>query len=443
MFLKTIAHSWATSNLEWEEAKTQSLIQELDRKKDAVHVHIRAAKERYSRTIASHQRTRERELNAHIEFMNEQLSLAHDYLPDLKKLQSLLHKCVDSWIHLDLAQREIDIVSAKISSTASMIGLLETYVRELSILSQRKRRLRWRKLSSARESPVANDFVENEKFRIERNLKSGSREFESERKRLQSHRSTLIKQKNALYAERDELIERKGVAAKRHAANKEDLRARFRSCKEHWDRIAGRFAYHVLNDVKNKHVRKWMSDLPESGNMAEICRRAIFNAHSDFERAKGKADRASEKFKSLDGEFQALRDEFDVYRRRVREAHNSEEYSDSFSSDKDQRDRLYHQKQDAFELKQDAYDDYSKHNDCRNEIWEARKIVFDCRDELRRNIDRIRPLHPDSVIDALCEVLDAKSMKLERLPAFGIGTKEQRQEHWERKKKGIENAAGD
>lgn len=73
MIFKAIAHWWASSQLEKEEAHTQSLIHELDRAKAAAKKHIQAKKREYSRKIKAHQEQRSKELKTYIDFMNEQL----------------------------------------------------------------------------------------------------------------------------------------------------------------------------------------------------------------------------------------------------------------------------------------------------------------------------------------------------------------------------------
>ena len=442
MFLKTVAHSWACSKLELEATETQSLIQKLDRKKEETFERCQAKKEDYSRRIESHQKTRENELNAHIEFMTELLSIAHDGLPDLKQFQTLLMTCVDSWMDRDLAFKEIDIVYRKIKLVFSMIELLDAYRFELSKLSQRKRRDNWHEFCTAREITTASDFVEKEMQRIKRSLKSSNKEFNDELKRLESHRSTLNKQKNELYAELDKLKERKNSAVERYAANKKIVGDEFRSCGEHWERMAGKLARHVYREPKNRHAKIWVSGVSEGGILKKFVNLCSGVKKSDTldqvlneikkseDMAKREIAEARKGQERAKVEFKHIENDFDKYRHRINEAHRSGEF-DTFDDDKTQKDNLYWEKQDA-------WDEYMEKINHADELWEARVILFDLRDELRRNIDQIRPLHPDTIVNALFEILDVGPMKV-----IGFATKEQKRAYWEKKQKEIENATGD
>ena len=116
MIFKAIAHWWASSNLEKEEARTKSLIRELDREKEAVKQRLQVKKNDYLERIQSHQEKRNQELKEHIEFMNQQLTITTGYLPRLNKFQDLMFSCVDSWMHLDLYQQELKILAKKINN---------------------------------------------------------------------------------------------------------------------------------------------------------------------------------------------------------------------------------------------------------------------------------------------------------------------------------------
>ena len=74
MIFKAIAHWWASLNLEKEEARTKSLIRELDREKEAVKQRLQVKKNDYLERIQSHQEKRNQELKEHIEFMHSEIS---------------------------------------------------------------------------------------------------------------------------------------------------------------------------------------------------------------------------------------------------------------------------------------------------------------------------------------------------------------------------------
>lgn len=412
MIFKAIAHWWASSKLEKEEAHTQSLIRELDRAKAAAKKRTQAKKSEYSRKITAHQETRNKELKTHIDFMNEQLKITAGYLPELDQFQSFTFTCVDSWMHVDLCQQEIHIASQKISAIATTIGLLDAYISELNKLSQREGRHVWREFTAARELTVTNDFVEKTKARIDRTSKSNNDEFKNELKRLQSHRNALYKEAYELRAERAALLKSKKAVDQQHKANKKALAEKYISCVEHWSQIAKKFeAYYAFEVSEHKYVNEWMGNLREGGTLPEIIK---------------VIDTSNEIVKCANEVFNDLNEEYQPYKRRVKVARDSNEYPDTFANDNAQRKRLAPKVTAAFEDKK--------------ALIEARTFLYTRRDELRGYIDRIKPLHPDAAIDALCEMLNC-DREFNAWFAFSINTSKQKREHWEKKQKRIENAS--
>lgn len=409
---KYVAQSWASSKLEQEEAHTQSLLRKLDRAKAVANENLQAKKNDYSRKIKAHQENRNEQLKVHIDFMNEQLQITAGYLPELNQFQSFTFTCVDSWMHVDLCQQELDIVSQKISAVVTTIGLIDSYISEINRLSQRQGRHAWRELTAARELTVPNDFIEKAKDRIDRTSKFNHDELKNELKRLQSHRNALYKEATSLRAERADLIRRKKMLDKQHSENKKALTEKYESCTEHWRQIAKKFeAYYAFEVSELRYVNEWLADLKEGGTLPEIIQ--VIGT-------------ANEIVKSATETFNNLNDEYQPYKRRVKAARDSNEYPDTFANDNAQRKRLAPMVTAAFEDKKALVD--------------ARSFLYTRRDELRGYIDRIKPLHPDAAIDAMCEILNA-DREFNTWLAFGINTSKQRREHWEKKQYRIENAA--
>lgn len=409
---KYVAQSWASSKLEQEEAHTQSLLRKLDRAKAVANENLQAKKNDYSRKIKAHQEKRNEQLKVHIDFMNEQLQITAGYLPELNQFQSFTFTCVDSWMHVDLCQQELDIVSQKISAVVTTIGLIDSYISEINRLSQRQGRHAWRELTAARELTVTNDFVEKAKDRIDRTSKFNHDELKNELKRLQSHRNALYKEATNLRAERADLIRRKKMLDKQHSENKKALTEKYESCTEHWRQIAKKFeAYYAFEVSELRYVNEWLADLKEGGTLPEIIQ--VIGT-------------ANEIVKSATETFNNLNDEYQPYKLRVKAARDSNEYPDTFANDNAQRKRLAPMVTAAFEDKKALVD--------------ARSFLYTRRDELRGYIDRIKPLHPDAAIDAMCEILNA-DREFNTWLAFGINTSKQRREHWKKKQYRIENAA--
>lgn len=408
---KYVAQSWASSKLEQEEAHTQSLLRELDRAKAVANEKVQEKKNDYSRKIMAHQKKRDKELKTHIDFMNEQLKITEGYLPELDRFQSFTFTCVDSWLHVELCQQEIDFVSQKISAIVTTIGLLDAYISELNKLSQRQGRHAWREFTAARGLTVTNDFVEKTKARIVSTSKSNHDEFKNELKRLQSHRNALYKEANKLRAERVALLKSKEAVGQQHQANKKALAEKYKSCVEQWSQIAKKFeACYAFEVSEFDYVNKWISNLRDVGAPPEI-KKLIDVARDSILVAR-------ENHKNLEGNHTH-------YASRIKKAHNSKEYPDTFANDKAQRD--------GFKLEADA-----AFKDLQERI-SARSFLYTRRDELRGYIDRIKPLHPDAAIDALYEMLNS-DREFNAWFGFGINTSKQKREHWERKQNRIENA---
>lgn len=404
---KAIAHWWASSKLEKEEARTKSLIRELDREKEAVKQRLQVKKRNYSERIQSHQEKRNKELKEHIEFMNQQLTITTGYLPKLNKFQDLMFCCVDSWMYMDLYQQELNILSKKINNLFSTINLLDAYMFELKKLSQSQERHTWRELTAKRELTVKNDFILKTNERIERTSKSNYEEFKNELRRLQSHRSALLKQVNQLRAESSDLSVKKKEAEEEHKANKNTLKKEYELCVDTWSQIAKKFeAYYAFKECDLEQVNMWMRGLSEGGTLTEIRQIVLKMANEDVAHATQN--------------FNEIKNEFQLYKRRVQDARDTKEYPDSFSSDKARRDYLKIQHNEAF--------------DERKKLMEARTFLYTRRDELRGYIERIQPLHPDAGIDSLFEMLSL-DRAFDAWSIFGINTAKQKRKYWEEKQK--------
>lgn len=412
MIFKAIAHWWASSKLEKEEAQTQSRIRELDRAKAAANKRIQEKKCEYSHKIKAYQEKRNNELKTHIDFMNEQLEITAGYLPELNQFQNFTFTCVDSWMHVDLCQQEIDIVSQKINTIVTTIDLLDAYISELKKLSQRQGRHVWREFTAARELTVTHDFVEKTKARIDSASKSNHDEFTNELRRLQSHRNALHKEAHELRAERANLLKSKKAVDQQLKANKMALAEKYKSCVEHWGLIAKKFeAYYAFEVSELKYVNEWMGSLSEGGTLPEII--------------KVIGTTVKESVQSARENHRGIENERKRYASIVKKAHDTNDYPDTFANDKAQRDRF---KREADSVWKDL-----------QERINARSLLYARRDELRGYITRTKPLHPDAAIDAMCEMLNS-DREFNTWRAFGINTSKQKREHWEKSQNRIENA---
>jgi hypothetical protein len=412
MILKAIAKWWAGSKLEEETAHTQALVRRLETAQAEANRRVNAKKAEYSRQIKAHQEQRNKELKQYLDFMNGQLEITGTYLHELAEFQSFTFVCIDSWMHLDLCHQEIDIVNQKLNAIYSTTSLIDAYINELNKQAQRQGRHVWREFTSAREIGVTTDFIEATKRSIERSSKNSNDEFNNELNRLKSHRSLLLKEAATFKDEKKTLYDNKVSVEERHEANKKTLALKYDACIESWNVIAKKFeSYYAFEMTQNDYANRWIKNLKEGGTLQEIIK--VIGTATDI------IGCANEILTELNEEYQP-------FKRRVKSAHDSGDYPDTFAYDKAERKRLAPMVKEAFEDKKS--------------LIEARTILNTRRDELRGYIERIKPLHPDSAIESICEMLRA-DREFNARSAFGFNTKNQKREHWEKKNKRIENAA--
>lgn len=412
MILKAIAKWWAGSKLEEETAHTQALVRRLETAQAEANRRVNAKMAEYSRQIKAHQEQRNKDLKQYLDFMNGQLEITGTYLNELAEFQSFTFICIDSWMHLDLCNQEINIVNEKLNAIYSTTSLIDTYINELNKQAQRQGRHVWREFTSARAIGVTTDFIEATKRSIERSSKNSNDEFNNELNRLKSHRSLLLKEAATLKDEKKVLNDKKVLVMERHEDNKKTLALKYDACIEYWNVIAKKFeSYYAFEMTQNDYANYWIKNLKEGGTLQEIIK--VIGTATDIIGCANKI-------------LNELNEEYQPFKRRVQTAHDSKVYPVTFDHDKAERKRLAPMVTEAFEDKKS--------------LIEARTILYTRRDELQGYIDRIKPLHPDSAIESICEMLSA-DREFNAWFAFGFNTKKQKREHWDKKNKSIENAA--
>jgi hypothetical protein len=412
MILKAIARLWASSKLEEETAHTLALARRLETDQAEANRRVNAKKAEYTRQINAHQEKRNKELKQYIDFMNSQLEITGTYLNEIAEFQSFIFVCIDSWMRLDICNQEINIVNEKLNAIYSTTSLIDAYINELNQQAQRQGRHVWREFTSARAIGVTTDFIEATKRSIERSSKNSNDEFNNELNRLKSHQSLLSKEAVALKNERNTLLDKKVSLKERHEANKKTLVSKRDACVESWNIIAKKFeSYYAFGMTQNEYANRWIKNLKEGGTLQEIIK--VIGTATDIIGCANKI-------------LNELNEEYQPFKQRVQAAHDSKVYPVTFDHDKAERKRLAPMVREAFEDKKS--------------LIEARTILYTRRDELQGYIDRIKPMHPGSAIESICEMLSA-DREFNAWLAFGFNTKNQKREHWEKKNKRIENAA--
>ncbi len=407
MFLKAIAHTWASSNLRKEEARTQRLLSQYDSEKAASDRRIAARKSDYQRKIKERQEMRNRELEEYIQFMNSRLQAASNYMPKLDQFQTFTFTCVDSWMKVDLIQQEIDIYKKKIEAIFSTIGLIDAYISELTKLSQRQGRHVWREMTAERPLTVSNAYVDKTKRNVDRGSKLSNDEFRNELKRLQSHRDALHKEVKVLLDERKALHASKDEVELAHNANKQTLDTLYNDCRDHWNEILKGFeSYYANTTTEHDYVNQWLSNLKEGGTLKEITE--VINTSHEI-------------IKCAQEIYGGIKDDFEGYREIIQTARRTGEYPSNYSSIKACYDKLLPIAKD------------------RGALMASRGFLYGRRDELRGYIEKLKLLHPDEVLDSLYALL-SEEREVNTWRTFGINTYKQRVAY-RNKQKGDQHAA--
>lgn len=412
MFLKKIVSWWAGSKLEKETAHTQSMVRELEAAQVAANRRIKAKSTEYKNKIIAHQERRNKELQKYLEFMNGQLEITGSYLEKLANFQEFTFTCIDSWMYVDLCNQELNIVKEKINAIYSTTSLIDAYINELIKQSQRQGRHAWRTFTGERELPVMNEFIESTQKSITRSSKLNNDDFSNELNRLRSYKSLLLKNMAALKDDQAAIFEKRDLIEVKHKENKEVLCSQYDSCVESWIVIAKKFeAYYAFELTNTFYGDLWLKNLKEGGTLSEI--KKVIGTASEI------INCANEVFRDINQVYQPIK-------RRIQIAHDTKEYPDSFNSDKVEKNRLA-------PLVSAAHKDKS-------DLMDGRAALFARRDELQGYIDRIGPLHPDTAIESICDMLSA-DREFNAWHAFGFNTNNQKRMHWEKKNKGYKDAA--
>lgn len=405
MIFKTIAHAWASSNLQKEVDKTRVLINQLEARKKLAEQNIQEKKKKYESKILSYKEEKDRKLNKHIDFMNNQLETTQDYMLYLNTFIEMMFKCIESWMQVDLCDQELKLINQKNDTIQATIDLIETYINELKNLSQYKERKSWKNSIKERKLTISHNFIVSTEDRIKRNFNANRDEFKNEIKRLNSYIATLKHEINNIKTERQTIKTQLDKLRYAHEQNQKTLRVEFEFCLNSWNQIAKRFeSYYAFEKCDLDYVNEWLSGLEGGGTLTEITYilkkivpeviRSNKQHHNDLNR-----------------DHRDLRDQQLHYKNLVKMAHNNQDYT-NLSEIKEKRNN-FRQKAD------DVWEDICNIKKELERIYEARDFLKSRQSELYTYINSIKPLHPKQVINEFYEMLNDEQVNPYRV--FGIG----------------------
>lgn len=404
MIFKTIAHAWASSNLQKEVDKTRVLINQLEARKKLAEQNIQEKKKKYESKILSYKEEKDRKLNKHIDFMNNQLETTQDYMLDLNTFIEMMFKCIESWMQVDLCNQELKLIDQKKYTIQSTIDLIEAYINELKNLSQYKERKIWNNSIKERKLTISHDFIVSTEDRIKRNFNANSDEFKNEIKRLKSYVDTLKHEINNIKIERQNIKKQLDKLRYTHEKNKETLRLQFELCLKFWNQISKEFeSYYAFEKCDLDYVNEWLLGLEGGGTLSEIT--------YTLKKIVPEVIRSNKQHHNdLNRDHRDLRDQQLHYKNLVKMAHNNQDYT-NLSEIKEKRNN-FRQKAD------DVWEDICNIKKELERIYEARDFLKSRQSELYTYINSIKPLHPKQVINEFYEMLNDEQVNPYRV--FGI-----------------------
>lgn len=404
MIFKTIAHAWASSNLQKEVDKTRVLINQLEARKKLAEQNIQEKKKKYERKILSYKEEKDRKLNKHIDFMNNQLETTQDYMLYLNTFIEMMFKCIESWMQVDLCDQELKLINQKNDTIQATIDLIETYINELKNLSQYKERKAWKNSIKERKLTISHNFIVSTEDRIKRNFNANRDEFKNEIKRLNSYIATLKHEINNIKTERQTIKTQLDKLRYTHEKNKETLRLQFELCLKFWNQISKEFeSYYAFEECDLDYVNEWLLGLEGGGTLAEISH-TLKTVVSEVIRSK------NQDYNYLNQAHRDLRDKQLHYKNLVKMAHDNQDYT-NLAELKSNRDNFRREADDVWENICDVKKELER-------IYEARDFLKSRQSELYTYINSIKPLHPKQVINEFYEMLNDEQVNPYRV--FGI-----------------------
>lgn len=403
MMLKKIMHFFCDRSLEKETAKTNSLIRQVEQHEKAAMERLKAQAINYQTKVATYKKARDVEFKEFIAFMNKQLGLADAYVRHLGDFQDKMFVCFDSWMKTSIAEQEIQLLSARITTKLHLREFITALQMEMNKLSQRKERNEWHHMIKARPVLVSSEFIQRTVWQVNNNQKSNSKSISCNLSRLKSHLTALRREIEELRHKRDQLITSSRDLIGKHQAHKAKLNDQYRNCNKLFREIQDGFSNHFGSVATgNSLADSWIAKIEGAVTLSKL-----FSTH------KGTADIQKEVQHELDD----INNDFRDIRCRIKANRQIGDFS-TLSGDKVTRDRLYHEREQA----------------CKRqlEISAARDVIYKRGNELKEMLGKFDSLEPDKSIRRFVEIFGlGKDFDVHRV--IGISTRESRRRHYELK----------
>lgn len=379
------------------------MISQVELREAQARENLEAKAAEYRAALADHQKKREAELHEYIAFLNDQVGMAKEYVPYLGDFQDMMFVCLESWMNASIPEQKMELLRDKINTKYSMRNLVLALLSELNKISQRQERTAWQGMIKTRPIRVESEFITDSikkqskaQFMMDSALDRDMRQLGSFATQLKMEISKLESERDALKAHSAELLAN-------HRANKEKLAALYRTCSDKFNDIKAEFInYFGSKPTGSSLADQWISEIDGDITLQKLI--AINREHKE-EHEDAKAD------------FNDLKNRFNEIHTRINDNYSLEDFS-TMKDDKQERNRLHEEKQEAFELMK--------------ELGGARTVIFELGNSIKEMLNKFSSLDPDHSITKIIKQFEMDE-DFDTYRSIGVSTKADRKRYNEQK----------
>lgn len=361
MLFKWITHKFCSSRLKSRSRAVRSAVRALEAERKEVDKRIRQEGKRLQHSLEDLATQRQVDLQEAVAFLNGHLASCQDMVQALQKYTEQAYATVDVWLQLQLQERTLDNITARIELHDEQRSFLSQAKEAYSVLYDEPRRQEWRtvqpKLAFATNRHIqacAGDLRIRRAAVLLRN-----REVKANLKRIASERAWVRTERQNALSDKKEAISKRKIQKTSHRQQRELM-------KKHWLEA---------NNLWNELKRQVDARHPDG----------LYRLHERFLDARKHRE-------LLYVEFQEAHEAFVLAKEAVRRVHQEEDF-DNLQGVKDGRGLAFVKQQSAFE----------KLRDCRRRIDEIKSILEDKQFyKLRQSLEKLSPyMHREDIMRSL------------------------------------------